>query len=140
MAESRTKLYRQGRLPRQKRTIKIFGAAAYIDGRVVKDQSSNLFKCWNCGFICNTDRDKLGDGVGYRIEDQVDTSPLDLAAAALQYPQSNASEKAIIISVDEITPPLLMQLDSEGNPVTIMHNLSQVVYEGCPMCGSKAYK
>ena len=140
MNESRLIRYRPGRLPRQKRTIAIFGAASYIDGRVVKDQSDKLFRCWNCGFICNTDRDKLGDGVGYRIEDQVDLAPLDLAEAAIEYPQSNASEMAITISIDEVSTPLLMKLDSEGNPVTVMHNLSQVVYEGCPLCGCMNYK
>jgi alpha-D-ribose 1-methylphosphonate 5-phosphate C-P lyase len=58
MNESRTKRYRPGRLPRQKRTLSIFGAASYVDGRVVKDQSDKIYRCWNCGFICNEQHQK----------------------------------------------------------------------------------
>jgi hypothetical protein len=140
MNQSRLIHYNRSRLPRQKRTIRLFGATAYIDGRVVDDQSDRIFKCWNCGFICDTSKNKLGDGVGFTVQDKVDKTPFDMAAAANRYPCSNASEMAMTISMEEISTPLLMKLDTEGNPVTVMHNLTQVVTSGCPLCGSKAYK
>ena len=72
MNESRYVRYDKRRLPRQKRTIPIFGAASYVDGRVVKDQSNVFYRCWNCGFPCRTDRDKLGDGEGFVVKDHAD--------------------------------------------------------------------
>lgn len=140
MSESRTRHYHKGRLPREKRTISVFGAVSYIDGREVKDQSDKLYRCWNCGFLCNTDRDKLGDGVGYTIKDLVEDNPYNMGASSFVWPDSNAGELDMRITMDTVSTPVLMQLDSEGNPVTVMHNLSQIVHSGCPLCGTMNYK
>ena len=140
MSESRTKHFDKRRLPRQKRTISVFGAVSYDQsGRAVKDQSDKLFRCWNCGFLCNTDRDKLGDGVGYTIKDQPDILPLSLGSGAFQYPGSNA-QWDVTLSLEDMHTVHLMQLDSDGNPMTVMHNFSQVVFAGCPLCGCMNYK
>jgi hypothetical protein len=159
MTESRYIRYDKRRLPRQKRTIPIHGAVSYVDGRPVKDQSNVFFRCWNCGFICRTDRDKLGDGEGFVIEDQADVltgsqtvitggtaatnteqfSVLNMGASAYEFPQGNALQD-VSCSLEDNKTIHLMQLDSEGNPFTVMHNFSTKVTSGCPFCGCRQYK
>ena len=55
--------YDRRRLHRDKRTITVEGSDSH-DGK--------YFKCWNCKFVCDKDRDKTGDGVGYEVVDVVD--------------------------------------------------------------------
>jgi len=140
MAESRYRKYDTRRLPKEKRTISLFGATSYINGRVVKDQSNVFYRCWNCGFVCRTDRDQLGNGEGFYITDEADKYSYNQGAAAFQYPCSNASEQAIQIVVRTPSTVMMMQLDDLGKPVTIEHNNIQVVTSGCPACGCRQYK
>ena len=140
MSDSRIRKYVKTRLPRQKRTISIFGAEGYIDGRVVKDQSNKLYRCWYCGFICNTDRDKLGDGEGFYITDDVDKPIVqNKGAGANEFPMSNL-QWDVQISIDEPVTPHLAKLDSQGQPIEVMHNNTSMVTSGCPLCGCKSYK
>lgn len=140
MAESRNRKYYKTRLPREKRVISIFGATAYIDGRVTKDQSNKFYRCWNCGFVCNTDRDKLGDGVGYYVTDKPDLYYNNNGSAAFQYPCSNASLQAAKICVTTVSTPRLMQLDSDGNPIGVIHSNTEIITSGCPQCGCKQFR
>ena len=140
MNESRYVRYDKRGLPVQKRTIPIFGAASYVDGRVVKDQSGIFFRCWNCGFICRTDRDKLGDGEGFVINDQVDVpAVLNLGASSYEFPGTDNTRDVKMAVEDNVTVNL-MELDNEGNPKTVMHNFFTKVTSGCPCCGCKAYR
>jgi hypothetical protein len=47
--------YSQTRLPRQKRTIEVPGSL---------EDSGKYFRCWNCGFINNVERNQLGEVSG----------------------------------------------------------------------------
>lgn len=142
MSESRSRKYNKGRLPREKRTISIFGATSYIDGQVVKDQSGRFYKCWNCGFVCNTDRDKLGDGEGFYVTDVPDYPFVyNQGASSYEHPcDPNTARWDTTISVDTITTPHMMKLDSQGNPVTVIHNNISIITSGCPHCGCKNYR
>ena len=141
MNESRLKHFDKRRLPRQKRTIRIFGAVAYDQsGRAVKDQSDKLFKCWNCGMICNEQHPniKLGDGVGYTITDAAEVLTQDTNASSIEFPMENGLNA---VTIRLMNPCIrMMKLDSMGNPVTVRHNQSQIVKEGCPLCGTMAYR
>jgi hypothetical protein len=140
MNESRIRRYDRRRIPREKRTLRIWGAVAYIDGQPVKDQSNNLYHCWNCGFVCNTDRDQIGDGVGYTVIDQPDLPDvLNLGASANEFPQSNGQQDNTI-SVELINTPHLLGLGSDGTPLEIIHNNTSLITSGCPFCGCKQYK
>lgn len=44
------------RLPKQSRTIALKGHPDHGDGQ----DNGKWFRCWNCGFICNKDREALG--------------------------------------------------------------------------------
>jgi len=140
MNESRYRQYDTRRLPREKRIIRIFGAVSYVSGRPVKDQSNKMYRCWNCGFICNTDRDKIGDGVGYVVKDEADKpAVLNLGAASHEFPNSDNS-RDVKLCLDTIHDFHLVALDSVGDLVTVMHGFSSNIRSGCPMCGCKQYK
>ena len=142
MNQSRNIHYNKRRLPRQKRTISIFGAVSYIDGRPVKDQSDKLFKCWNCGFICNElhDNIKTGDGNGYYIIDKPDgPSVLNIGGSAHEFPESN-DVMDVLIKTETTSTAYMIQEDCNNEPVTVMHNLDSVVTSGCPFCGTRQYR
>ena len=141
MNESRLKHFDKRRPPKQKRTIRIFGAVSYDQsGRAVKDQSDKIFRCWNCGFICNEQHPnvKLGDGDGYIIKDVADPQTLDANSSSIAYPMESG--------LNAVTPRLMnpcirmMKLDSVGNPMMVQYNQSQIVREGCPLCGCENYR
>jgi hypothetical protein len=138
--ESRVRKYDKRRLPRERRSISIFGATAYIDGKISKDQSGKFYRCWNCGFVCNTDRDKLGDGVGFYITDEPDLYSNNQGSVAFQYPCSNASQESATICVTKPSTVRLIQLDSNGDLMEAIHNNVSVITSGCPSCGCKNYK
>lgn len=140
MSESRYRKYYPRRLPKEKHQIPIPGSTAYINGQVVSDQSNTFYRCWNCGFLCNTSKDKLGDGVGYYVTDAPEKYWHNSGSAAFQYPCSNASSQAATIMVTTVSTPRLIKLDSVGKPMTIRHNNYEVITSGCPQCGCKQYK
>ena len=141
MNQSRTVKYDKRRLPREKRTIRIFGAASYgQDGRVIKDQSNKIFKCWNCGMICNETHPniKVGDGVGYEIKEEISGIAEDLGNPET-YPGSDGT-MYVHLSLETEDTPHLMQLDSVGNPVSMDYGFTSIVTQGCPLCGCKQYR
>jgi predicted RNA-binding Zn-ribbon protein involved in translation (DUF1610 family) len=107
---------------------------------VVKDQSDKIYRCWNCGFICNEQHQniKRGDGVGYIIKDIIEADALDIGASAIEYPGESGSNAVTMRLQDPCIR--MMKLDSEGNAVTVMHNQSQIVTSGCPLCGTMNYR
>jgi hypothetical protein len=140
MTDSRYVRYDKRRLPREKRVIKLFGATSYIAGKVVKDQSNTLYRCWNCGFVCHSDRDKLGDGVGYVVKDEPDLpAVLNMGAGAYEFPGENANQD-VAISLETGNTLHLMNLDSNGDPMTVRHNFTSTISSGCPFCGCRQYK
>lgn len=133
MSDSRFIRYSRTSLPKEKRTIPFWGAESSGGGWAPgSDQSGILFKCWNCGFICNANRDETGDGVGYVVTDEV----------RVKFPRLGSGDvKDVSLSIGIYQSGVrLMKLDELGNPVTIMHNFTQKVFSGCPNCGSRNYK
>lgn len=47
--------YQNSRLPKDKRTIRLRGSL---------DDDGRYFRCWNCGFICDSQRDVLVQNFG----------------------------------------------------------------------------
>ena len=127
MSDSRFIHYNRRRLPKEKRSIPVWGADL-PDAK----QSGLLWKCWNCGFVCNIKRDELGDGVGYIVTDEV----------RIKNPRLGTGDKKdLSLSIDLYQAGAhLIQLDSNGDPVTIQRHMTQKVFAGCPRCGCKNYK
>jgi len=127
MSESRFIRYDRRKLPQEKRTIPVWGADL-PDAK----QSGILFTCWNCGFLCNITRDELGDGVGYIVTDEIRIKTPRLGTGDI---------KDLSLSIDPFQAGVhLMQLDPSGAPVTILRQMTQKVFAGCPRCGCKNYK
>lgn len=109
--------YDKRRLPIEKRTIPMPASGTH-DGK--------WFRCWNCGFPCFTDRDKLGDGKSYAVTEVVDASPSSLTG----------DKRDSTISFDFFQSGThLMQLDLIGDTVPAERLFTQQVVMGCPMCG-----
>lgn len=106
---SRHVRYNYRRIRGEKRTLPMYGEG---------DDRGKYFRCWNCGFICNIDRDALGDGDGRSYtEFAVTTEPL--------YPVADGGPpyKAILKGVTI--------LERDGY---------QVGGTGCPLCHTLNWK
>ncbi len=102
------------RPPHKKRTIRVDGA---------KEDDGQWFKCWNCGFMNNINRNMLGDGEGLSYSG----GSVDLESHANQANPSknylmNISGKSVLLNL---------------NPVfTERHNIGSDAVSGCSFCGS----
>ena len=76
-SQNRYGIYRQSRPPRQKRTNLMPGDL---------EDSSKWFKCWNCGFPCNVDRDTLDQGEYGQAGNTTPTSYTDVDAVTKYKP------------------------------------------------------
>ena len=109
-------------LPKRKRTMSIKGSGSL---------SNKRWKCWVCGFIANSDRDKTGAGVGYHSTDIVDPGVLN---------RGTGDSKDVTLSVDDSSVVYLSRLDVVGNQQPTDGNFTHEVSSGCPLCGSKNYR
>ena len=88
-----------------------------------------LFRCWNCGFICNADRD---DSSGGQAGDN---------HMVYSYPALGGSGlDGTIVSVELGKKSVLMEQDADGVNRVVTHIFSSVVTKGCPLCGTTNYK
>lgn len=95
------------------------------------DHEGKLVKCRFCGFICNTDRDRTGDGVGYHVTDVVDPGI---------YRLDTGDVNDITLSIDNDSTIHMSALSADGTPLTVSHNFTTTVSSGCPQCGSLNYR
>ena len=103
------------RIHKDSRTIPIWGSPTRGDGL----DHGKWFRCWNCGFLCNKDRDALGDsqsrdGVAYE-----DYAPLTegmnsggaVLGTGVVAPQTNSEDDALLIRF-----PVMVSEKSTGCP------------------------
>lgn len=111
---NKVRVNHRSRKPRKEsRTIPLWGTPERGDGL----DSGKYYKCWNCGFICNTDRDALGDAqsvsdISYESYDLLD-----------EYGDSVADTGGCKHTI------------FEGEGYTTVRYIP-VVNSGCPMCGT----
>lgn len=118
--------YRKRKLPKDSRTIPLPGAKDRGNG----EDFGTYFRCWNCGWICNLNRDSLGDSQGGSGEGYLDNG------------SDNMSGSAGAFSVmEEIgNESISLELAADGTPKNIAHVFESVISGGCPLCGSKNWK
>lgn len=123
MSISRYFKIRKNRIPKRKRTIAKPGA---------ESDTGKYFKCWNCGFTCNTDRDVFGDSgsnespLSFKIVPTVPTSSI-----------FGQSSQLVLDSGEGV----LMKLDATGAVArTDKHNYAPLITIGCPLCGTLNWK
>lgn len=116
------------------------------------DDEGKYYRCWNCGFICNVDRDSLGDGEsrdGASTEFYYD-----------YYPQSEGAYRGVASGLfledegaagDHTSPALALRcvnrgttrtiaVGPDGLPVTTKLTYAPTVVSGCPGCGTKNWR
>jgi hypothetical protein len=109
---------------KRKRTISVRGS---------EEDNGVYFRCWNCGFICDSTRDRLGDGGGITVKD-----------APEYWSEYDSTQDGL-----SITPGIrmhnFMAVTLENGPLddpitTYRHNKYPVVNSGCPFCGCRNYR
>lgn len=112
------------RLPRRSRTYPLHGNNVRGDG----EDSGKWFRCWNCGFICNKDRDSIGDINSRSADGQIEYYTPSYGSVDM----SGECNAIMVLNGNEVA----LEQGADGNPKGIRHNLRSDVYSGCPFCGS----
>lgn len=112
----------RGRIRKESRTIPLYGDRERGNGL----DDGRYYRCWNCGFICNVDRDALGgpesgDGKSYEAF-LIPTDPSLNSVSRL-----GGSEEPSTVS---------LALDIAGDTITETHAIQSVINQGCPFCGT----
>jgi len=116
------------KIRRRSKTIPLKGHSVRGNG----EDAGKWFKCWNCGFICNVDRDALGDNETRSGDGQTDYH-------TPSYGSSDMSDEVNgLAALEDYTVALALGVD--GNPQGIRHNIMSDVSSGCPMCGSRNWR
>lgn len=123
---SRRPKYRTRKLPKQSRTIPMQDGNPEVGfGKDI----GKLYRCWNCGFPCRTDRDALG---GERS--------VSGATQETYYAVSDPGvENRSVLDATELEA-ISLQLGADGNPIEISHPMKAEVSGGCPLCGTKNWR
>ena len=106
---------RPPRLRRQARTLPMVGKG---------DDEGRYYRCWNCGFVCDKERDTLGGphdsaGLAHSVDPETDTNYRFVA------PQAVFTGR---------------QVDFNGDPVVVPRTYHATVTAGCPFCGTKNWR
>ena len=89
------------------------------------------FRCWNCGFICDVDRDSLGgpeDRSGTGSEFEKTTLPDN---GWIDY-----GRRSVTNALKDWNHTVLVRVNGAGTPLPIELSYSPTVNQGCPFCGS----
>ena len=111
------------RLPKQAKSIPMKGTG---------EDAGKWFKCWNCGFPCDVDRE---DSSGSTAGD----NHIDFHSPSLGFVENGIEDRMLVL--DE--PPFyhtIMEKDASGTAKTIVHEHLTSVTKGCPMCGTTNFK
>ena len=117
-----TRPYKRG-LPKRSRTRPIRGKG---------DDEGKYFRCWNCGFPCDKDRDELGDAESSAGDDHTDYHNI---APTDPYTNDSASKSLCLGDAIEEHYHVVMEIDADGEPKTIVHDHTSDISRGCPFCG-----
>ena len=128
MSRNRERLFKTKRLRKDSRTIPLPG-----NGVGEADENGQYFKCWNCGFTCDRERDELGgsdsrDGLSYENY-SVDTFGGTPGLSGLA-----------TLGGDIEHFQVALKLDSSGSPIEPEKNIRAVAGTGCPFCGCRNWR
>ena len=126
MSRPRIRLRRKPRRPRKEsKRIPIWGSPERGDGL----DHGRYFECWNCGFICDSDRDFLGDS-----ESSARITPT-------AYNQVDEKGSAVYHCQGKLAMTHTNQTDCEAAGGTWSRvRYKPVVESGCPFCGSPNWR
>jgi hypothetical protein len=115
---------RSRKLPKQSRRIPLPGNSDRGDGL----DHGKYFMCWNCGFVCDVDRDELGDA-----ETRAGDNQTSYSTPAYGNAGGNAET-----ALEDYT--VVMELGPDGTAKGVRHPIMSDVTGGCPFCGSKNWR
>ena len=120
---------RNRRLPRQKRVIVLWGDPVKGDGQ----DYGRYYRCWNCGFIIDSERTTTGEGSGVAILEASTPAP----GASPVY----GAASAIAVLDGGITHyQVALPQQADGTAQPIRHTFSATASAGCPFCGTKNWR
>lgn len=116
----------RSRIRRDSRTIPLHGDDERGNGL----DDGRYFRCWNCGFVCNQDRDALGgpesgDGITYE-RFNIPTYGSDGSTPGTGVARVGGSLAATVVP----------ELDAAGDAKQPFVYTKPVVSGGCPFCGT----
>jgi len=122
------------RLPKESRTIHMYGSIERGDGRDAK----KWYRCWHCGFPCNDERDALGDSQtrsGEVHEDYSEAQNTVTQDGTTTYGHIVEREQLVSIYGGVSQVYAVTALDSAGDAVGIRHPIRvSESSRGCPFC------
>ena len=119
-----TRAYKR-RLKKRSRTLPIPGRG---------EDEGKYFHCWNCHFVCDKDRDELGDSATRGGDHH-----LDAPNPIVNVPGGNTANQAVLGgSIGHYHVAAIVGPDSV--PREVRHNFKSDVSKGCPQCGSTNYR
>jgi hypothetical protein len=120
-------------LRRESRTIPIKGKG---------DDEGKYFRCWHCGFICDSSRDELGDSDSTAGDDHTEYKSLCGTTDEYERLVNKPIElKQLVLGGCIGHYQVMGKLGFDGSTVvTVTHNLKSDVSRGCPFCGTTNYR
>lgn len=101
------------------------------DGR-----TGRFYRCWNCGFICDTQKNALGgsegsDGTAYTDVATPSMGRADSSDIRFGYAQLRGiGGKSVAV----------LEVGSNGQPKGIQRVISHITGSGCPLCGTENWR
>ncbi len=97
-----------------------------------RGDTNKYYRCWNCGFICNEERDALGDA--YSTSGNYAYEAIRTAQGYVETDELDITPVLGGSIVDYFT---LLELGVDGStPKTIRYTFEALVSSGCPVCGT----
>ena len=125
---------KQGRrLPKESKTIPLKGNKVRGNG----EDFGKYYRCWNCDFVCNVERDSLGDSQSRGGDNH---ERYHIPTYGLQDQDTNLSRYSVL-GGDINNFHVALENGSDGNPKEIHgHDYESVITGGCPCCGSMNWR
>lgn len=141
MARFTDRHLKKSRVRHDARTIPLKGRGA-DDGK--------WFRCWNCGFICNVDRDSLGgpesrSGVSseFYYEQYPQSTGLDrsvMTTTGLNEEGEASDGTALALKCRVVGHSRTLALGPDGTGIEPKLTYAPLVTGGCPLCGCRNWR
>ena len=141
--------FRRTRTPKQSRTIPMPGHIDYGDG----EDADKYYRCWNCGFVCDSTRDELGgpeegDAVSYEVYNtsySTDNQDSDEDITQVHYGaevQGVSDENLpLVTKLTFRSQHVILKNDLAGDPKAVRVNYTPSSGSGgCPFCHTKNWR